>query len=137
MPTIAGGMHLYSFTACSDNGHIKAIQFKLSTSNTFNDAGATTITMENFISPPGSALSGNCVEHKLLSATGYIKASWKSATGFVTKIEYFDGAVGSGYPDQDDENEIWSFTEEKPLVGMYGHVGDGGIEELIFLIKDK
>ena len=129
-------MHLYSFTACSENGYIRAIEFKLSESDTYNDPGASTFTMETFISPIGDALTGNCVEHKLLSATGRIKASHKDSVG-VTKIEYYDGASGSTYPDQDNDNKVWSFNEEEPLVGMYGYVRSNGIQELSFFIKNK
>ena len=51
-------------------------------------------------------------------------------------IRYYRGLSSSTYDDIGDENKIWDFNENEPLVGIYGNFNDNGVQKLSFISLD-
>ena len=77
---------------------------------------------------PIGLMSGDCEQLELPQGLDKIKAtmnSQESSVNIVYKI--FNANLRQVYGDVTDERTTWTFTEENPLVGLYGRQTEDGI----------
>ena len=61
-----------------------------------------------------------------------IEASHSSSNG-LTGLKYYAGSAELEYGDLSNDTTVWTFTEENPLIGVYGTYSSNKIQKLGFI----
>jgi len=87
---------------------------------------------------PIGVMAGDCEPLELPEGLDKIKASLNSAdSGMSILYKVFGGALKETYGELNDNNMVeWRFTDEAPLVGLYGRQTETGISQLGFVTLD-
>lgn len=87
---------------------------------------------------PIGVMTGDCEVLELPEGLDKIKASLNSAdSGVSIMYKVFDGVLKETYGELNDNNLVeWRFTDENPLVGLYGRQTEAGISQLGFITLD-
>jgi len=87
---------------------------------------------------PIGVMAGDCEALELPEGLDKIKASLNSAdSGVSIMYKVFGGALKETYGELNDNNMVeWRFTDENPLVGLYGRQTETGISQLGFVTLD-
>jgi len=87
---------------------------------------------------PIGVMTGDCEALELPEGLDKIKASLNSAdSGVSIMYKVFGGALKETYGELNDNNIVeWRFTDEAPLVGLYGRQTESGISQLGFVTLD-
>lgn len=80
-------------------------------------------------------MEGDCTTLKLTGGLDRIRA-YKGALPGVRSIRFYRGNLAKTYGKMKDDYTQWLFTEENPLVGVYGRHNEHGIEQLGFISLD-
>ena len=123
-------MRLHSITTCSDStDSVTGLQFFLA-SNPYEDGVSDLYEMQAI-----GQMTGECETLKLPDGLDRIKASLSPEESDLSiKYKVFSEVLSKVYGDIDKEDFVqWDFTEEKPLVGLYGRQSEAGIDQLGFI----
>ena len=118
-------MRLHSITTCHSKGKVTGLQFQMAL-----DPYESEEVEVYDITPmtPLGLMSGDCEYLELPQGLDKIKATMngqESSVSIVYKI--FNANLRQIYGDITDERTAWTFTEENPLVGLYGRQTEDGI----------
>ena len=125
-------MRLYSFTTCENaDGNITGLQFFLSESQYLeHPEDEQLITLD-----PLGKMTGNCQTMTLQGHLDKIEASYNEENGVHGLRFYRDGKY-KDYGKLSDDTVTWDFTDDKPLLGLYGNHNTKGIKKLGFITLD-
>ena len=73
-------------------------------------------------------MSGNCQTLTLSDSFSSIRASSNLSNSGVNNLSFHRGSMKKTYGEIDEDYTEWVFTEDKPLVGIYGRQSERGIE---------
>lgn len=80
-------------------------------------------------------MDGECTSLQLTGGLDRIRA-YDGALPGVRNIRFYRGNLAKTYGKIQDQFTQWLFTEENPLVGIYGRQNENGIEQLGFITLD-
>ena len=124
-------MRIHSFTTCVDShGYVIGLQFSL-TSNPYSADEDSEAIIE--LGAIGN-MNGDCTTLTLEGGFDKIRA-YESEYG-VRNLRFYREDRAKTYGKLKDEFTEWLFTNETPLVGLYGRQSTNGIEELGFITLD-
>jgi hypothetical protein len=85
-------------------------------------------------------MTGNCETLELTDGLGKIKASLSSgaqSSGVSITYKHYSNELIKTYGEIDSEGKTtWHFTDDQPLVGLYGRQTETGIAQLGFITLD-
>jgi len=125
-------MRLHSITTCHTEGQVTGLQFHMAMDP------YTAVGEEVYDMAPIGLMEGTCEPLELPEGLNKVKASLNSAeSGVSIMYKIYDGVLKVEYGELNDNNMVeWKFTEENPLVGMYGRQTENGISQLGFITLD-
>merc|ERR1719336_1176455 len=86
---------------------------------------------------PIGLMSGECEKLDLPQGLDKIKATMNTLESSLSiKYKIFVTDLLQTYGEVTDEKTTWSFTEENPLIGLYGRQTEAGITQLGFITLD-
>ena len=138
-------MKLFAFNVCMDESkNVYGLQLILS-KNAYNESmeNSTTIALD----PIGTMEGLNCIKGvKLESPIVKVKAQYSETLHLVSGFKFWfeddeDDELQVGWERIEDpvfgEDQMsWRFNQSLPLIGLYGHQSDRGIEKLGFITLD-
>ena len=128
---VTDDMRLHSITTCHTDGKVTGLQFHMALDP------AEAIDEDVYDMAPLGLMSGQCVPLELPDGLDKIKATINSRDSTVSLVYKHDGTdLKQKYGDQGDERTAWTFTQENPLVGLYGRQTEKGIAQLGFIVLD-
>lgn len=90
---------------------------------------------ENITLSPIGSMTGQCEELVVAGRLTYIRASYDDDVG-LNGIEYFQGDERTEYGDLNRRTDDWQILQESPMVGIYGHSSERGVEKLGIITLD-
>jgi hypothetical protein len=130
---VSSDMSLDGFTVCTDGDNVVGLQFFLTETPYLVDAYAPLLYLE-----PIGSMTGNCGSLRFSGPVDQVKAASKNNKGLQgISFHYEDKIAAIGELDgRKVETNLWTFTEEKALVGIYGESSPNGIEKLGMITLD-
>ena len=127
---ISDDMRLHSITTCHTDGRVTGLQFHMA-------LDPEAIDEEVYDMAPLGLMTGQCDTLELPEGLDKIKATMNSRDSTVSLVYKHEGTdLKQKYGDQSDERTTWTFTEQNPLVGLYGRQTERGISQLGFITID-
>ena len=128
---VSDDMRLQGITTCHTEGRVTGLQFHMALDP------YEAIDEEAYDMAPIGLMSGNCEKLDLPQGLDRIKASMNAQESSLSiKYKIFDADLLQTYGEVTDDKTTWAFTEENPLVGLYGRQTDAGIVQLGFITLD-
>ena len=137
---VTANMRLWGYRVCADGDSFQGLQFILSEkdySEPIEDFETETLVLD-----PIGIMEGDCSQEKLSAPLRAIKAMIHDDRIDGLKVNYLDGnklEFGEGMKKGTlgEDKQWWPIALSAPVIGIYGHHGDRGIEKLGFIILDE
>ena len=124
-------MRLQGVTTCHTEGRVTGLQFHMALDP------YEAVDEEVYDMAPIGVMGGECDKLDLPQGLDRIKASMNTQESSLSiKYKIFDTDLLQTYGEVADEKTTWAFTEENPLIGLYGRQTDAGIVQLGFITLD-
>ena len=126
--SVSDDMRLHSITTCHRDGRVTGLQFHMALDP--NEA----VDEELYDMAPLGLMSGQCDSLEIPEGLDKIKATMNTGNSTVSLVyKHFDTDLKRTYGDQNDGKTVWNFTDENPLIGLYGRQTETGIAQLGFI----
>ena len=128
---VSDDMRLQGITTCHTEGRVTGLQFHMAL-DPYEAADEEVYDMA-----PIGLMSGECEKLDLPQGLDRIKATMNTQESSLSiKYKIFDADLLQEYGEVTDAKTTWAFTEENPLVGLYGRQTEAGIVQLGFITLD-
>jgi len=128
---VSDDMRLQGITTCHTEGKVTGLQFHMALDP------YEAVDEEVYDMAPIGLMSGECEKLDLPQGLDKVKATMNSLESSLSiKYKIFDTDLLQTYGEFTNEKTTWSFSEENPLIGLYGRQTEAGIAQLGFITLD-
>lgn len=128
---VSDDMRLQGITTCHTEGKVTGLQFHMALDP------YEAVDEEVYDMTPIGLMSGECEKLDLPQGLDKVKATMNPLESSLSiKYKIFDTDLLQTYGEFTSEKTTWSFSEENPLIGLYGRQTEYGIAQLGFITLD-